>query len=62
MAKVVSRRESRAKIENEIIAIMWYFGFTRRQALNYMAETSQSTIAVIVATYNKTAKLAFYND
>ena len=50
----------------EIEAIMWYFGMTHREALEYYklltAQGNTASIYEIVKAYQNNAKLAFYND
>lgn len=58
----VSRKESRAKVEKVIEAIVWYFGFSRKEALEYLGNNSRAVIDDIVQRYEDNAKLAFYND
>lgn len=59
---LVSKKESRAKVEKAIEAIIWYFGFSRNEALEYLGNNSRVVIDGIVQRYEDNAKLAFYND
>lgn len=58
----VSRKENRANAEKAIEAIVWYFGFSRKEALEYLGNNSRAVIDGIVQRYEDNAKLAFYND
>lgn len=58
----MSRKESCAKVEKAIEAIIWYFGFPRKEALEYLGNNSRAVIDGIVQSYEDNAKLAFYND
>ena len=58
----MSRKENRANVEKAIEAIVWYFGFSRKEALEYLGNNSRVVIDGIVQRYEDNAKLAFYND
>lgn len=42
--------------------VMWMFGFTKKEAKNYIAECDQKTLDEIKNTFRNQAKKSFYND
>ena len=42
--------------------VMWMFGFTKKEAKNYIAECDQKTLDEIKNTFRSQAKKSFYND
>ena len=48
--------------EKYIIAIVWYFGFNRKQAIEYIKTADTQMLNGILERYNQNAKQTFYND
>ncbi len=48
--------------EKYITALVWYFGFNRKQALEYIKTADKRMLDGILERYTQNAKIAFYND
>lgn len=48
--------------EHVVLAIQWMFGFTRRKALEYFAETDYKIHNEVAHAFKMNARKAFYAD
>ena len=48
--------------EKYITAIIWYFGFNKKEAIAYINIATPEILSEILKCYKSNFKIAFYND